>query len=356
MPKVAVCPNGHHYDAEKYATCPHCESMNERPVMPTPSVMEFPKTEVKKRRSIFDASRKHSQFGAQPHADRRNSERRFSEHRASEHRASEHRASEHRFAENVQPDFDDPSKTVPLFAQDLDSTVPLYTDAGETVALFPQPEELNEASAQPQASAPQTSVRPEPEPEPETPAPAPEGNLPKSGLSAANDDMPAKSQMPEPPAAPEENAPGGMSDLQKAVQATNSGAVRLDTKTIGFFNIDEDPSEPHREPTVGWIVCVKGAHKGDSFPLRYGRNSIGRSDQNDVVLKDEMSVSRDKHAHIVFDPINCAFLLQPGDGHGLTYKNGEVVMTFAQLQSYDRLLFGQAEFVFVAFCGDKFKW
>lgn len=122
-------------------------------------------------------------------------------------------------------------------------------------------------------------------------------------------------------------------------------------KTVSLF-ADEDGEEP----TTGWLVCVKGKHYGRSFEIKTGQNCIGRDFSMDICLKKEDSVSRDKHAYIIFEPKKCMFLLRSGGGKGLTYCNDELVLDAAVLKAYDKVQLGEAEFLFVPFCGEQFMW
>lgn len=109
-------------------------------------------------------------------------------------------------------------------------------------------------------------------------------------------------------------------------------------------------------PVVGWLVCTKGKHLGESFQLYDGNNSIGRGDSNDVVLFKEQSVSSNKHAIITYEPRKRGFYIQAGDSHGLTYLNGDWVTSTQKIEIYDSIEFGKSAFVFVPLCGEKFSW
>ena len=109
------------------------------------------------------------------------------------------------------------------------------------------------------------------------------------------------------------------------------------------------------EPVTGWLVCIKGECFGESFEIKAGRNNIGRGTNMDVALLREMSVSRDKHAVIVFDPMNLKFLIQSGE-NGLTYVNEELLMGVKELKANDKIMLGTAIFMFVPFCGENFDW
>lgn len=132
-------------------------------------------------------------------------------------------------------------------------------------------------------------------------------------------------------------------------------------KTLGFFSMGSEPAQslttpkPGSEPVVGWLVCVKGVCFGKSFPLYAGRNSIGRSADNKVVLPDQ-TVSREKHAWITYEPKKRDFYVQPGEGSGLTYLNDDTVMESKKLAAKDRLEFGKGAYLLVPLCGEDFTW
>lgn len=148
----------------------------------------------------------------------------------------------------------------------------------------------------------------------------------------------------------EENRHEGSGMLQSAVDMARGSAHTEDTKTVAFYNFAES------EPVVGWIVCVKGAYLGESFPLKAGRNLIGRSLKMDVALAKELSVSRDRHAIVIYEPKKRKFYLQPGEGSGLSYINDELLMLPAEMHDYDKLQFGEGEFIFRSLCGGNFTW
>ena len=119
--------------------------------------------------------------------------------------------------------------------------------------------------------------------------------------------------------------------------------------TQGFFKKDSDP-------VVGWLVCTKGVHKGEDFRLRAGRNFIGRGQNMDIKLTGENTVSRDKHAIVLYEPNQRIFLAQMGESHELVYLNGNLLMSNAQMKAYDRLQLGDAEWMLIPCCGETFDW
>lgn len=144
--------------------------------------------------------------------------------------------------------------------------------------------------------------------------------------------------------------PQALSRSQMAETARISSDLD-DTKTVCFFNL-----EGQDDPVVGWLVCLTGSHQGESFSLKSGRNNIGRASNMDVSLPSERSISRDRHAVLTYEPIHREFIIQAGESNGLTYLNQELVVTFKQLHDRDKLVLGQASFLFVALCGEDFSW
>jgi len=110
------------------------------------------------------------------------------------------------------------------------------------------------------------------------------------------------------------------------------------------------------DPVVGWFVCVHGPEKGRDYRIRSENNTIGRSKDMYICISGDESISRERHAVITFDPQQNAFHLGPGDGRGLVYVNGEVLLAHRKLQAYDQIQLGKTKLVFVPFCGDKYTW
>jgi len=144
--------------------------------------------------------------------------------------------------------------------------------------------------------------------------------------------------------------PGATSQSSSLSNELKSIRNSEDPKTVGIY------TSVSSEPVVGWIVCVKGESIGESYEIYTGQNSVGRSAGNDIMLPRENSVSREKHAFITFDPQNLDFYIQKGESSGLTYLDGRLIMSFEKLEAYSKITMGTSEFVFVPFCGERFKW
>lgn len=118
--------------------------------------------------------------------------------------------------------------------------------------------------------------------------------------------------------------------------------------TVGYYGTSE--------PVVGWLVSIGGSNFGEDFKLKSGRNFIGRAPDMDVVLSGDPSISRMRHAVIVYEPKSNIFLVQPGDAKELFYLNDKVVLTATEIKAYDVLSLGNTKLLFVPCCSDKFNW
>jgi len=110
------------------------------------------------------------------------------------------------------------------------------------------------------------------------------------------------------------------------------------------------------KPVVGWLVCIEGSHFGNDFKLRLGGNFIGRGTNMDVSISGDLSVSRNKHAVVIYEPKNNMFIIQPGESKGLTYLNDKVILAPTEMASNDIIQLGNTKLMFIPCCTDKFTW
>ena len=156
-----------------------------------------------------------------------------------------------------------------------------------------------------------------------------------------------------PEEAMREMIPEGMNQnpsLEEAIREAQTPVDELD-KTVSFYR-----ETLGAEPVVGWLTCIKGKHFGKSFSLHSGRNYIGRDRSNDVVLANDMSISRIRHAAVVYDPRGKCFIVQPGESRELFYVNDRILLSNALLQAYDILSVGNEDLLFIPMCGERFCW
>lgn len=134
-------------------------------------------------------------------------------------------------------------------------------------------------------------------------------------------------------------------------------------KTVGYFNSSKQYSnqegvETHSisDPVVGWLVCIKGPHFGESFSISSGKNSIGRSHSNRICISRDNSVSREKHAWIIYEPKKSQFLVQPGEASGLVYMDDENVLQPTVLVKNSVVELGNTKLMLIPLCGKDFSW
>ena len=239
-------------------------------------------------------------------------------------------------------------------------------------AVPPAPVQAQQPGPEPMSAPEQPFIPiPEPAPEPEQPSvpvPEPEPEQPVSEPGPA----PGAEQPPVPASGPEtdsgplpETPPAPVIEPERDSVPVPAPASAQPPRPAFFPSSAPGDGRTHIlytgetsqiEPVVGWLVCVLGSQQGLSFPLSGGRNRIGRSADMDVCLSSDPEVSRNMHCILTFDPASEAFYLQAGDGRGLTYLNGTLLLTPMQLKPHDLIRVGATTLLFVPLCGESFHW
>lgn len=138
--------------------------------------------------------------------------------------------------------------------------------------------------------------------------------------------------------------------LRAAFAASAQTCEKVDEgKTVGYFSTGKT------DPPVGYLICTAGEDYGMGFPLKTGNNSIGRSVSMDVVIMDE-KVSREKQAFVMYEPIKREFYMKPGEGTGLCYLNGELVLGPIKMKAFDLIMLGDTKLMLIPVCCEKFSW
>lgn len=149
-----------------------------------------------------------------------------------------------------------------------------------------------------------------------------------------------------------------LQDVVKKASANSEG------KTLSYFNMatmsnqtgNQDVNSDSVDPVVGWLVCIAGKHFGESFNIGAGKNSMGRSEENRIVFGKDDSISRTKHALIIYEPKKRNFYLQPGDSSGLTYLNDNYIVEAQKLCARDIIELGNSKLLFIPLCDENFTW
>lgn len=154
-------------------------------------------------------------------------------------------------------------------------------------------------------------------------------------------------------------AGGGQSNIQmepvhetgfKKVQSQDTRDMQ---KTVSFYS---EMGAEEKDLAVGVLICVKGPDFGDTYLLKAGKNFIGRDPSMDVVVAHDHSVSRHRHAIIIYEPKQRVFIAQSGGSSQLFYLNDKVVLDPVQLHEYDEIGIGDTILMFVPICGPQFSW
>lgn len=114
-------------------------------------------------------------------------------------------------------------------------------------------------------------------------------------------------------------------------------------------------------PAVGWLVCVKGVYYGKTFPLKTGGNRIGRSEDLEVALLKDASVSRKCALEIVFDSRENTFSAILGESRQECRIDGKMLYSNDRilLRGFEEIEIGDTEesmYLFVPLCGEQFSW
>lgn len=179
----------------------------------------------------------------------------------------------------------------------------------------------------------------------------PRADTAHAGSDDGTGSVPQSSSSRQPSAA---SAPSGEPEeqdvhtrrLQEEVNST-MGWDDEQNRTLGRYHTASSP-------VVGWLICLKGVHQGEGFPLREGQNNVGRSKNMDVVLSGDDSISREKQVIITYEPKKRVFYIQQGES--LTYLNNEPILVPKEMKAYDQIQMGKSCFLFYPLCGESFTW
>lgn len=169
----------------------------------------------------------------------------------------------------------------------------------------------------------------------------------KQSSSAMAQQPSAEAQMGQPSQAAVQQGQG--TPLQNAINKAIAGDD--DGKTVSLYQ-----TKKGIDPVAGWLVCIEGEDFGGSFTIKSGRNFVGRSREMDIVLHGDNSISREKHAVILYEPKRREFIAQAGESRELFYLNDEVVLNPVRLKQYDILTVGNTRLMFFPCCGENFGW
>jgi hypothetical protein len=163
-------------------------------------------------------------------------------------------------------------------------------------------------------------------------------------------------RVPESAAAVAVSAPTPMRQPTRGAGAAAAPAIALQSpppveRTVAASRLDTGTTKRY---VVGWLIGLNGASRGESFPVRMGRNVIGRDRRSDVVIVDDQASSH--HADLVFRPEERRFILMDHNSTNGTYVNENEIEPRRDLAGKDVIRIGSLKFLFMPLCHDGFFW
>lgn len=201
---------------------------------------------------------------------------------------------------------------------------------------------------------------PQDESEPEIPVVRPrsiEQVAPSAAAAAAPSAQSAAQPAPQPPrplAAVPEPRPVSVPTRPRSDSAAAAAAVAVQPaeRTVAAQRLEA--GQQQKRYVVGWLVGLNGPSRGEAFPVRMGRNVIGRDRRSDIVINDDQASSH--HADLVFRPEERRFILMDHNSTNGTYVNEMEIEPRRDLIEKDVVRIGSHRFLFSPLCHDGFHW
>jgi hypothetical protein len=125
-------------------------------------------------------------------------------------------------------------------------------------------------------------------------------------------------------------------------------------RTVAASKIDPRNLDAQKRYVVGWLVALNGASRGEAFPVRMGRNVIGRDRRSDIAINDDQASAH--HADLVFRPEERRFILMDHNSTNGTYVNESEIEPRRDLAAKDVIRIGSHRMLFTPLCHDGFHW
>ncbi|MGH9458971.1 MAG: FHA domain-containing protein [Thermoanaerobaculia bacterium] len=140
-------------------------------------------------------------------------------------------------------------------------------------------------------------------------------------------------------------APAAADEASRPRTAPQFDAVPPVSRTIAVPKADVGLEQASARLVVGWLVGLTGPVRGESFPVRIGKTTIGRNPGSDVVVPDNQTSGH--HADLVYRPEEKRFILMDHNSTNGTYVNDEEIEPRRNLAHHDRVRIGSQTFLFV---------
>lgn len=153
-----------------------------------------------------------------------------------------------------------------------------------------------------------------------------------------------------------------LSEMVEKISSSSEGKTMSYFSTMTGQQNNTAPDEKNSlkaepaDPVVGWLICISGPNIGRDYRICVGANSVGRGQDNRIVITGDSGISRDKHMFITYEPKKSIFYIKPGDSSGLTYLNDDNILEVRQINDNDIIEIGCSRFIFKKLCDENFKW
>jgi len=146
-------------------------------------------------------------------------------------------------------------------------------------------------------------------------------------------------------------APANPTPRRDSTPSLSQSPVPMD-RTVAVQKVD--PTAQPKRYVVAWLVGLNGSSRGESYPVRMGRNVLGRDRRSDIVINDDQASSH--HADLVFRPEERRFILMDHNSTNGTYVNETEIEPRRDLAGKDIIRVGAHRFLFTPLCHDGFYW
>lgn len=126
------------------------------------------------------------------------------------------------------------------------------------------------------------------------------------------------------------------------------------TVAVPKLSVGGPDTVPAKRYVVGWLIGLNGSNRGEAFPVRIGRNVLGRDRRSDIVVSDEQASAH--HADLVFRPEERRFILMDHNSTNGTYVNEAEIEPRRDLAGKDVVRIGSQKFLFMPLVHDGFYW
>ncbi|GAC1433920.1 MAG: hypothetical protein NVSMB68_06460 [Thermoanaerobaculia bacterium] len=125
-------------------------------------------------------------------------------------------------------------------------------------------------------------------------------------------------------------------------------------RTVAVPKAGEAAGAQPKRYVVGWLIGLTGDSRGESYPVRMGRNVLGRDRRSDIIVDDDQASSH--HADLVFRPEERRFILMDHNSTNGTHVNETEIEPRRDLMGKDVIRIGSQKFLFMPLIDDGFYW